>query len=97
MTDLDQLEMDLATYHWSDVASESLLRELVSRLRAAERDAERYQWLRSTGCWEDEVDKIPWRERPDFLWVASSREEVTNNDGENLDAAIDYLIARSKV
>lgn len=56
------------------------------------KDAARYRWLRNTDCWEDEIYKIPLKDRPEFLWIASSRDEVTNNDGENLDAAIDHLM-----
>lgn len=73
------------------------VRKLKAECEVLRKNAERYQWLRKTDCWEDEVYKTPWKERPDFLWIASSREEVTNNDGEKLDAAIDFLIAKEKV
>lgn len=89
MTDLDQLEKDIEAYHWSDVASEDLLKELVSRLRLSEKDAERYRWLRdkATGAdWEhigyqDNEQKDAYvDDYSKYQDRANSRESDTPND-----------------
>lgn len=52
------------------------------------KDAERYRFLRKTDSWAD----IDFDDHG--LWIVNARDDVLNQDGEQLDAAVDAAMAQ---
>lgn len=50
-------------------------------------DVERYRWLRSNEYWGDFA-------KPGEPWIVNARDEVSNQTGEELDAGVDFAMAK---
>lgn len=62
--------------------------EVLPALDKALKDAERYRFLRRTDSWGD----IDFEDHG--LWIVNSRDEVINQDGVKLDAAVDAAMSK---
>ncbi len=61
MIDLDEFERIVNCFPFDGdilALSKGECKDLLSRLRQAEKDAARYRWLRDTGCFEGSADDL---------------------------------------
>lgn len=93
---LAQLVVDIASPDVKRMAAllECAQGDLKQAMQIIERDgkdAERYRFLRRTDSWGD----IDFDDHG--LWIVNARDEVINQDGAKLDAAVDAAMSKEKV